>query len=153
MTLGTFCIYSGVFNYLADAYERYSSSAQAYVLQNRLFHNMHLISPLTPCSAQSMLRNLLAGVLPLAGPTMYEKLTPQYASTLLGCLGLVLGVCPVIILFFGKRLRARSKVASALLQESLEFEAERLRKKAEGEASRRGSTSHLPQQQEAGKIV
>lgn len=72
------------------------------------------------------------------------------ASTLLGCIGLVLAIFPLLILLFGKRLRARSKVASALLQEALEFEADRLRKKAEGEASRRGSTSHLPQ---AGALV
>lgn len=82
---------------------------------------------------------------------------------MLGCIGLVLGLCPLLLLFYGKRLRARSKVASALLLEALAFEAERVRKRIEGDASRaasraasrnvsrRGSTTHLPQMEKDGR--
>ncbi|CED83908.1 Synaptic vesicle transporter SVOP and related transporters (major facilitator superfamily) [Phaffia rhodozyma] len=92
--IGIYLCYTGVFNYLSDCYEQYSSSAQA---------------------AQSLLRNLFAAVFPLFAPSLYENLGYPYASTLLGCIAFVGGFCPLLIFLYGKKLRARSKIACALL--------------------------------------
>jgi hypothetical protein len=64
-------------NYLGGAYGIYSASAFA---------------------GNAVMRSLLGGTLPLAGPTMYTNLTPQWAGTLLG----LLEVCmiPVPIAFY-----------------------------------------------------
>jgi hypothetical protein len=53
------------------------------------------------------------------------------ASTLLGCVALLLGLCPLILLTYGKRIRLKSKVASALLAEAREADAKRARAAAE----------------------
>lgn len=80
-------------NYFADAYETYSSSAQA---------------------AQSFARNLFSAVFPLFCRDMYMNLGYPVASTLVAAVGTVLGFAPVLIMVYGKRLRARSKVTSAI---------------------------------------
>ncbi|ORY02466.1 major facilitator superfamily domain-containing protein [Clohesyomyces aquaticus] len=91
-TIGIFAIYLSVFNYLADTYGRYASSALA---------------------AQSFCRNMLGGVFPLITTQMYNKLTYGGASSLLGGIGTLLTLVPWILVFYGPRIRARSKFATA----------------------------------------
>ncbi|KAI8938095.1 hypothetical protein NX059_005765 [Plenodomus lindquistii] len=92
-TIGIFAIYLATFNYLADTYNRYASSALA---------------------AQSFCRNLLGGIFPLITTQMYNKLGYGPASSLLGGIGTLLTVVPWILVFYGPRIRARSKFASGL---------------------------------------
>lgn len=79
--------------YLSDAYEVYSSSAQA---------------------AQSFVRNVLAAVFPLFSRQMYTNLGYPIASTVAASIGLGLAAAPVLLIVYGERLRRRSKVASAI---------------------------------------
>lgn len=90
---GIYVMYSSVFTYLADAYETYSSSAQA---------------------SQSFMRNLMSSTFPLFARQMYMNLGYPIASTVVASLALALAACPTLIVIFGARLRARSKVASAI---------------------------------------
>ncbi|KAF2157185.1 MFS multidrug transporter [Myriangium duriaei CBS 260.36] len=92
-TMGIFSIYLAVFNYLADTYHRYASSALA---------------------AQSFCRNMLGGVLPLVIDQMFHKLGFQGGGSLLGGIGLLLTAVPFALLIYGPRIRARSKFASEL---------------------------------------
>ncbi|KAF3004230.1 hypothetical protein E8E13_007291 [Curvularia kusanoi] len=93
-TIGIFTIYLSVFNYLADTYHRYASSALA---------------------AQSFCRNILGGIFPLVTTTMYNNLGFGPASSLLGGIGTLLTVVPWILVFYGPRIRARSKFASEIM--------------------------------------
>lgn len=86
-------MYSGVYNYLADAYETYSASAQA---------------------AHGFSRSMFAACFPLLTHAMYSNLGYPVASTLVASIALVLGIAPVLIYVFGPRLRAASRVTSAL---------------------------------------
>ncbi|KAF2856780.1 MFS general substrate transporter [Plenodomus tracheiphilus IPT5] len=92
-TVGIFAIYLATFNYLADTYHRYASSALA---------------------AQSFCRNMLGGIFPLITTQMYNKLGYGPASSLLGGIGTLLTIVPWILVFYGPRIRARSKFASGL---------------------------------------
>ncbi|KAL8868719.1 MAG: hypothetical protein Q9174_004803 [Haloplaca sp. 1 TL-2023] len=96
-TMGIFSIYLAVFNYLADTYHRYASSALA---------------------AQSFCRNMLGGVFPLIGNQMFTAMTYQGASSLLGGIGALLTIVPWVLVFFGPRIRARSKFASEIMDVS-----------------------------------
>ena len=89
-TMGIFSIYLAVFNYLADCYHKYASSALA---------------------AQSLCRNLMGGAVPLVTVQMFNGLGFPGASSLLGGLGAVLTVVPWVLMFFGPRIRARSPFA------------------------------------------
>ncbi|KAJ5792404.1 uncharacterized protein N7503_008382 [Penicillium pulvis] len=91
--MGIFSIYLATFNYLADTYHRYASSAIA---------------------AQSFCRNLLGGVFPLVTAAMFTNLGYPEASSLLGGIGFLLTLVPWILAFYGPRIRARSKMASEL---------------------------------------
>ncbi|KAF2501289.1 MFS multidrug transporter-like protein [Lophium mytilinum] len=93
-TMGIFSIYLAVFNYLADTYHRYASSALA---------------------AQSFCRNILGGIFPLITTKLYKNLSYGGASSLLGGIGTVLTLVPWILVFYGPRIRARSKFASELM--------------------------------------
>ncbi|KAF2109144.1 major facilitator superfamily domain-containing protein [Lophiotrema nucula] len=93
-TMGIFTIYLAVFNYLADTYHRYASSALA---------------------AQSFCRNMLGGAFPLITTQMYNKLTFGGASSLLGGIGTLLTLVPWILVFYGPKIRARSKFASEIM--------------------------------------
>ena len=93
-TIGIFSIYLAVFNYLADVYHRFASSALA---------------------AQSFCRNMMAGVFPLVTSQMFHRLSTPGASSLLGGVGAFLTVVPWVLVFFGPRIRARSKIASEIM--------------------------------------
>jgi MFS family permease len=95
-TMGIFTVYLAVFNYLADAYHRYASSALA---------------------AQSMCRNTLAGVLTLVVEIMFRNLGYGGAGSLLGGLALLLTGIPWLLIVFGKTIRERSPFAKELLKQ------------------------------------
>ncbi|CAD6929768.1 unnamed protein product [Tilletia controversa] len=101
ISFGIYPLYVCIFSYLADVYERYASSALA---------------------AQSLLRNLAAGLIPLVATQLYNALGTQWASTLVGCVAAVLGMCPFILFRYGEQIRARSRVARAMRREEEERE-------------------------------
>ncbi|KAI5477994.1 Major Facilitator Superfamily protein [Pseudohyphozyma bogoriensis] len=91
--LGIFTIYLATFNYLADCYTIYASSA---------------------LSGQSLCRNMAGCVFPLFTFQMYQRLGYQWASFLSGALALVLASTPFLLLAYGPKIRARSKFAKEL---------------------------------------
>ncbi|KAI1372173.1 polyamine transporter 3 [Hypoxylon crocopeplum] len=76
-------------NYLAGAYGIYAASALA---------------------GNAVTRSFFGGTLPLAGPSMYAALTPQWAGTLLGLMEAAMIPIPIIFYRYGERIRARSSV-------------------------------------------
>lgn len=89
-TMGIFSVYLAVFNYLADTYGRYASSALA---------------------AQSFSRNMLGGIFPLITSAMFHRMTFAGASSFLGGIGAILTLVPWVLVLYGPRIRARSKFA------------------------------------------
>lgn len=92
--MGIFVIYLAVFNYLADVYHRYASSALA---------------------GQSFARNMLAAVFPLFAGPMFRRLGYAPASSLLGGISALLTLVPWVLLFNGERIRARSRIAREIM--------------------------------------
>ncbi|KAK4154233.1 major facilitator superfamily domain-containing protein [Chaetomidium leptoderma] len=92
-TMGILLIYLAVFNYFADIYHMYASSALA---------------------AQSFCRNVLAGAFPLVTRPLFTNLGEARAGGLLGAIATALTVVPWVLVFFGGRIRARSPFASQL---------------------------------------
>lgn len=89
-TVGILSIYLAVFNYFADSYHQFASSALA---------------------AQSMCRNLIGGVFPLVTVMMIENLGESRMTIMLGTIGAGLTVVPWVLVFYGDRIRARSPFA------------------------------------------
>jgi MFS family permease len=85
--LGIYSIYLAVVNYLTDSYEKYAASA---------------------LSAASLGRNTFGAFLPLASPALYNNLGFQWASSLLGFIGLVLTLAPIVLFWKGEEIRRRS---------------------------------------------
>ncbi|KAG9201914.1 hypothetical protein G6514_005108 [Epicoccum nigrum] len=85
--VGIYSIYMGVVNYLTDAYEKYAASA---------------------LSAASLGRNTFGAFLPLASGQLFSTLGFGWAGSLLGFVGLALSVVPVVLLFKGRDIRAKS---------------------------------------------
>jgi hypothetical protein len=56
------------------------------------------------------------GVFPLITTQMYNKLGYGPASSLLGGIGTLLTIVPWILVFYGPRIRARSKFASEIME-------------------------------------
>ncbi|KAJ8117288.1 hypothetical protein ONZ43_g4245 [Nemania bipapillata] len=92
-TTGIYYIYLATFNYLADIYQAYASSALA---------------------AQSFCRNVLGGVFPLVTAMLFTNLGEDAAGGVLGAIATVLAVVPWVLVFFGERIRRRSNYAVAL---------------------------------------
>jgi MFS family permease len=94
-TMGIYSVYLATFNYLADTYHKYASSALA---------------------AQSFCRNVLGGVFPLVTGFMFTNLGESRAGALMGGLAIGLTAVPWVLVFFGERIRARSRFASELMK-------------------------------------
>ncbi|KAB5578220.1 major facilitator superfamily domain-containing protein [Coniochaeta sp. 2T2.1] len=94
-TMGIYSVYLATFNYLADTYHKYASSALA---------------------AQSFCRNVLGGVFPLVTGFLFTNLGQARAGALLGSIAIGLTAVPWVLVFFGERIRARSPFASELMK-------------------------------------
>jgi hypothetical protein len=90
-TMGIYAVYLATFNYLADTYHKYASSALA---------------------AQSFCRNVLGGVFPLVVGFLIPNLGEARVGGLLGGIATALGLVPFVLVFFGERIRRRSRIAS-----------------------------------------
>ncbi|PMB72879.1 putative transporter mfs2 [Beauveria bassiana] len=74
--------------YITDAYSAFAASAIAAVAFGE---------------------NIFAAFLPLAAKPMYERLDYDWASSLLGFVGLALTLAPVLLLVHGKTIRSKSR--------------------------------------------
>lgn len=92
--------------YIAGAYGIYSASALA---------------------GNAVIRSVFGGTLPLAGPRMYNALTPQWAGTLLGLLEVIMIPIPFIFWRYGAKIRAKSRVIRQLRDEQARMDAKRVR--------------------------
>ncbi|KAF7183307.1 hypothetical protein CNMCM7691_003220 [Aspergillus felis] len=89
---GNACVFIYASNYMARSYGIYAASALA---------------------GNMVSRSVAGAFLPLAGPSMYETLGLNWASTLLGIVEAVCILIPVAFYFYGHRIRS----ASPLIQE------------------------------------
>lgn len=111
---GAVFIYSG--NYLAYSYGIYAASAMA---------------------GNAVMRSLMGGTLPLAGPPMYRALGPNWAGTLLGLLEVLIIPIPFLFYRYGGRIREKSTMIREMRENEERQEAkkrkaeERLRKAEE----------------------
>jgi hypothetical protein len=98
-------------SYMASCYGIYSASALA---------------------GNSVIRSFIGGTLPLAGPSMYTSLTPQWAGTLLGLLEVVLIPIPFVFYKWGKPIRQRSRLIRQMRedQERIDRRTRRLERRA-----------------------
>jgi hypothetical protein len=88
---GMFCSIAAVTSYVVDAYAKYAASAIAGI---------------------AFLENFMAAFLPLATQSMYRTLGFQWASSLLAFIALVLSFLPVVLLRYGRTIRAKSPFMS-----------------------------------------
>ncbi|EMD94556.1 hypothetical protein COCC4DRAFT_152745 [Bipolaris maydis ATCC 48331] len=84
---GMFCSTAAVTSYVVDAYAKYAASAIAGI---------------------AFLENTMAAFLPLATQDLYRALGFQWASSLLGFVALALSCIPLVLLRYGRSIRARS---------------------------------------------
>lgn len=84
---GMFCSTAAVTTYIVDAYAKYAASAVAGI---------------------AFLENFMAAFLPLATQSMYRTLGFQWASSFLGFVALALSCIPLVLLRYGRNIRARS---------------------------------------------
>ncbi|KAI5863782.1 polyamine transporter 3 [Durotheca rogersii] len=111
-------------NYLAGAYGIYAASALA---------------------GNTMMRSVFGGTLPLAGPSMYAALTPQWAGTLLGLLEAAMIPIPIVFYRYGEKIRARSPIIRQMREDQEKNErraarAKRWRERHQGEQEVIGGT-------------
>ncbi|EAW12204.1 putative MFS multidrug transporter [Aspergillus clavatus NRRL 1] len=110
--VGIYSIYMAVVNYLTDAYERYAASA---------------------LSAASLGRNTFGAFLPLASPQLFGNLGFGWAGTLLGCIGAVLSIVPVVLVLKGPDIRRRSPFMRESMWDSDDRDTEVPKEGGEGE--------------------
>ncbi|KAI0788630.1 MFS general substrate transporter [Abortiporus biennis] len=83
-------LFLGLFNYIIDTYLFVAASALA---------------------SSTVIRSLFGAGFPLFATQMYDRLNPRWASTLLGCLALLMAPIPFVLKSYGPKLRHKSKFA------------------------------------------
>jgi DHA1 family multidrug resistance protein-like MFS transporter len=89
---GIFSIFLSLLNYIVDAYLMFAASAIA---------------------ANTFMRSIFGGIFPLFATQMFTGMGIQWASTLIGCVAVVLAPMPIFFYLYGKKIRAKSKFAPA----------------------------------------
>ena len=82
---------------------------------SRMPANVYLIDVYTIHAASAMaantvLRSVVAALLPLAGPKLYARLGYGWGTSLLGFIALLLMPIPLFFMKYGERIRTNSKV-------------------------------------------
>lgn len=112
---------TGVFiyasNYLTFSYGVYAASAMA---------------------GNSVMRSVFGGVLPLAGPAMYAKLGPNWASTLLGLLEVMIIPIPFVFYKYGHKIRMKSAMIRAMQADKAKLAGKRSKKRRENDGEKGG---------------
>lgn len=91
--MGYLLIFMAMLNYLTDAYETLSASAQ---------------------SAASCTRSIFGAVLPLAAKPMFHRLGVNWACSLIAFLSLGVSIIPFAFIRYGDRIRTNSKFCQEL---------------------------------------
>jgi len=99
-------------NYLVHSYGIYAASALA---------------------GNSVLRSLLGGTLPLAGPALYAALGPHWAGTMLGVLEFALVPIPLVFYRYGHRIRMKSSLIRSMQEDKDRLEAKKRKSTARNE--------------------
>ena len=94
-------------NYLAHSYGIYAASALA---------------------GSTILRSVLGGTLPLAGPALYTKLGPHWAGTLLGLVQIAIIPIPVVFYKYGHKIRMRSALIRRMQEDKERLERRRAKR-------------------------
>lgn len=92
----------GLMNYIIDTYLFVAASALA---------------------TNTVMRSVFGAAFPLFADKMFTKLTPPWASTLVGCIAMLMLPIPLVLKRFGSTLRQRSKFAPALRQTLIKLPA------------------------------
>ncbi|TIA79135.1 hypothetical protein E3P98_03475 [Wallemia ichthyophaga] len=88
--IGILFVFLSLFNYIIDTYLWSAGSALA---------------------ANTVIRSAFGAGFPLFAAQMFERLNPRWASTLLGCIAILLSFIPFGLIKFGPKLRSMSKFA------------------------------------------
>ena len=92
-TWGIYAVYLASFNYFADTYHIYASSALA---------------------ANGFCRNVLGGGFPVLTGLMFDGMTVRGGGAMLGSVAIVLGFIPIVLVIWGAKIRAKSRMATML---------------------------------------
>lgn len=114
-------IYSS--NYLAQSYGVYAASALA---------------------GNAVIRSILGGTLPLAGPAMYAKLNPHWAGTLLGLLQVAIIPIPLVFWKYGHKIRMKSALIQSMQKDRERLEGKRASGLAQNQRRGRESLEKVP---------
>ena len=93
-------------NYLVHSYGIYAASAMA---------------------GNSLVRSLLGGTLPLAGPAIYQRLGANWAGTLLGILEIIIIPVPFVFYRYGGKIRMKSALIRSMREDEERAEKKRAR--------------------------
>ncbi|KAF2848355.1 MFS general substrate transporter [Plenodomus tracheiphilus IPT5] len=111
---------AGVFiyasNYLVHSYGIYAASALA---------------------GNAVLRSVMGGALPLAGPSMYRTLGPHWSATMLSLIEFAMIPIPVVFYLFGSKIREKSGLIRSMREDREKLEGRR-RRAAEKSMGRAG---------------
>ena len=86
-------------------------------------------------AGNSVIRSVIGGLLPLAGPKMYKNLNPHWAGTTLGLIQVACIPIPFLFYKYGHKIRMNSSLIRSL-QEEAEAREEKKRNRAQRLAER-----------------
>ncbi|KAJ9104644.1 hypothetical protein QFC21_002142 [Naganishia friedmannii] len=104
-------IFVSLFNYIVDTYVSRVGMFRAVFCADKNCVKKKLFAAASALAANTVCRSCAGAAFPLFATQMYETLNPRWASTLLGCLALVMAPIPFVLMKYGPTLRARSKHA------------------------------------------
>lgn len=76
-------------------------------------------------AGNAVIRSILGGTLPLAGPAMYATLSPHWAGTLLGLIQVAIIPIPVLFYKYGHRIRMKSTLIRSMQEDKEKLENKR----------------------------
>jgi hypothetical protein len=76
---------------------------------NTYLVDVYTVHAASAMAANTVLRSVVAAVLPLAGQQMYEKLGYGWGTSVLGFVSLIMIPIPLLFLKYGERMRTHPK--------------------------------------------
>ena len=104
-----------------------AGNTAAFIYATAYLSGSYGIFAASALASNTVIRSLIGGTLPLAGPTMYASLGAHWAGTLLGLLQVVIIPIPVVFYLYGGKIRKRSALISQMQADQARLEGKRRR--------------------------
>ncbi|KAI8930925.1 hypothetical protein NX059_011940 [Plenodomus lindquistii] len=104
-----------------------AGNAGVFIYSNNYLVHSYGIYAASALAGNTVLRSVMGGALPLAGPSMYAAMGPHWSATMLSLMEFAMIPIPVVFYLFGSKIREKSQLIRSMREDREKLDGKRRR--------------------------